>query len=83
MPGRRAVAAAAAASLQDQAIKLTAAVSVFSLDPATPAAPACADEEAFHAPTRTPGQERRALHSPLRGMPGQRGPKDAPQRRRG
>ena len=74
-------AAAAAASLQDQAVKLSAAVSVFTLDE-RPAAPGGHTEaEAFRHPASAQ-QERRALHSPLRGMPG-RGAKDAPQRRRG
>ena len=74
-------AAAAAASLQDQAVKLSAAVSVFTLDerPATPAGNT--EEEAFRQPASAP-QDRRALHSPLRGVPGLRGVKDAPQRRR-
>ena len=76
-------AAAAAASLQDQAVKLSAAVSVFTLDPAAPATPAGADDDAFQDPARTPPQDRRALHSPLRGKPGLRNAKDAPQRRRG
>jgi methyl-accepting chemotaxis protein len=76
-------AAAAAASLQDQAVKLSAAVSVFTLDQAAPATPAGLDDDAFQDPARMPAQDRRALHSPLRGMPGMRGAKDAPQRRRG
>ena len=76
-------AAAAAASLQDQAVKLSAAVSVFTLDPAAPATPAGADDDAFQDPARTPPRDRRALHSPLRGKPGMRNAKDAPQRRRG
>ncbi|MGK5042889.1 methyl-accepting chemotaxis protein [Janthinobacterium sp. GB1R12] len=76
-------AAAAAASLQDQAVKLSAAVSVFTLDQAAPATPAGLDDDAFQDPARMPAQDRRALHSPLRGMPGMRGAKDTPQRRRG
>ncbi|MFA6068536.1 chemotaxis protein [Janthinobacterium lividum] len=74
-------AAAAAASLQDQAVKLSAAVSVFTLDE-RPAAPSGHTEaEAFRHPASAQ-QERRALHSPLRGKSGLRGAKDAPQRRR-
>ena len=73
-------AAAAAASLQDQAVKLSAAVSVFTLDE-RPAAPTAIEAEAFRHPASAQ-QERRALHSPLRGKSGLRGAKDAPQRRR-
>ena len=76
-------AAAAAASLQDQAVKLSAAVGVFTLDQAAPAAPASADDDAFQDPARTPVQERRALHSPLRGMPHNNAPGNAPRRQRG
>ncbi|PHV18437.1 methyl-accepting chemotaxis protein [Janthinobacterium sp. BJB303] len=76
-------AAAAAASLQDQAVKLSAAVSVFTLDSATPAARAGADEDAFQDPARTPVQERRALHSPLRGRPHNNAPGNASRRQRG
>ena len=76
-------AAAAAASLQDQAVKLSAAVSVFTLDHTTPTTPASVDDEVFLNPARKPGQDRRAVHSPLRSMPGLRGAKDAPQRQRG
>ena len=63
-------AAAAAASLQDQAVKLSAAVAVFTLDerPATPAGHS--EDEAFqHPASPVKGTDRRALHSPLRGMP--------------
>ena len=74
-------AAAAAASLQDQAVKLSAAVAVFTLDPLAPAQPASTDEEAFRHPASAQ-QERRALHSPLRGMPGLHGANTTPQRRR-
>ncbi|MEG0885363.1 MAG: methyl-accepting chemotaxis protein, partial [Janthinobacterium sp.] len=74
-------AAAAAASLQDQAVKLSAAVAVFTLDPLAPAQPASPDEEAFRHPASAQ-QERRALHSPLRGMPGLHGANTTPQRRR-
>jgi methyl-accepting chemotaxis protein len=74
-------AAAAAASLQDQAVKLSAAVAVFTLDPLASAQPAAPDEEAFRHPASAQ-QERRALHSPLRGMPGMPGANTAPQRRR-
>ena len=73
-------AAAAAASLQDQAVKLSAAVSVFTLDE-RPAAPSGHTEaEAFRHPASAQ-QERRALHSPLRGKSAQRGASTAPQRR--
>ena len=74
-------AAAAAASLQDQAVKLSAAVAVFTLDE-RPAAPAShTDEEAFQHPASAQ-QDRRALHSPLRGKSAQRGASTTPQRRR-
>jgi methyl-accepting chemotaxis protein len=71
-------AAAAAASLQDQAVKLSAAVAVFTLDeqPATP------DEEAFQHPASAQ-QDRRALHSPLRSKSALRDANTPPQRRRG
>ena len=80
-------AAAAAASLQDQAVKLSAAVAVFTLDKP----PSNGEEEAFQepaSPVRTASQERRALHSPLRGggggagKAGARDAKVAPQRQR-
>ncbi|AQR71352.1 methyl-accepting chemotaxis protein [Janthinobacterium sp. LM6] len=78
-------AAAAAASLQDQAVKLSAAVAVFTLDE-RPAAPAGhTDEEAFQhpaSPANGEGKDRRALHSPLRGMPGRPGANDASRRQR-
>ncbi|WFR79265.1 methyl-accepting chemotaxis protein [Janthinobacterium rivuli] len=74
-------AAAAAASLQDQAVKLSAAVSVFTLDQ-RPAAPSGhTEEEAFQHPASTQ-QDRRALHSPLRGKSALPGTNTAPQRRR-
>ncbi|WP_035822352.1 methyl-accepting chemotaxis protein [Janthinobacterium sp. RA13] len=74
-------AAAAAASLQDQAVKLSAAVSVFTLDqrPAAPSGPT--EEEAFQHPASAQ-QERRALHSPLRGKSALPGTNTTPQRRR-
>lgn len=65
-------AAAAAASLQDQAVKLSAAVAVFTLDSQAPAAHGSADEQAFQDPAsaaRGTHAERRALHSALRGTP--------------
>ena len=65
-------AAAAAASLQDQAVKLSAAVAVFTLDSQAPAAPGAGDEQAFQdpaSPSNGAHAERRALHSPLRGAP--------------
>ncbi len=73
-------AAAAAASLQDQAVKLSAAVSVFTLDerPAAPSGPT--EAEAFRQPASAQ-QDRRALHSPLRGKSAQRGASTTPQRR--
>ncbi|PIG28693.1 methyl-accepting chemotaxis protein [Janthinobacterium sp. 35] len=73
-------AAAAAASLQDQAVKLSAAVSVFTLDerPAAPSGPT--EAEAFWHPASAQ-QERRALHSPLRGKSAVRGADTTPQRR--
>ena len=79
-------AAAAAASLQDQAVKLSAAVAVFTLD--RPAGNG--EEQAFQAPAspaRAAGQERRALHSPLRGgggggKAGARDARAAPRRQR-
>ncbi|MEG1051986.1 MAG: methyl-accepting chemotaxis protein, partial [Janthinobacterium sp.] len=74
-------AAAAAASLQDQAVKLSAAVAVFTLDPLAPAQPVAPDEEAFQHPVGAQ-QDRRALHSPLRGMSGRHGANDASRRRR-
>ncbi|WP_402719523.1 methyl-accepting chemotaxis protein [Janthinobacterium rivuli] len=74
-------AAAAAASLQDQAVKLSAAVSVFTLDQ-RPAAPSGhTEEEAFQHPASAQ-QDRRALHSPLRGKSALPGTNTAPQRRR-
>ncbi|KHA79784.1 chemotaxis protein [Janthinobacterium lividum] len=75
-------AAAAAASLQDQAVKLSAAVAVFTLDPLAPAQPAASDEEAFQHPVGAQ-QDRRALHSPLRGMPHNNAPGNASRRQRG
>ncbi|MDZ5632085.1 methyl-accepting chemotaxis protein [Janthinobacterium sp. GMG1] len=74
-------AAAAAASLQDQAVKLSAAVAVFTLDerPAAPSGPT--EEEAFRQPASAQ-QERRALHSPLRGKSALPGANTTPQRRR-
>ena len=74
-------AVAAAASLQDQAVKLSAAVSVFTLDerPATPASHS--EDEAFQHPASAQ-QERRALHSPLRGKSALPGTNTTPQRRR-
>ncbi|MBW3508772.1 methyl-accepting chemotaxis protein [Janthinobacterium sp. NKUCC06_STL] len=74
-------AAAAAASLQDQAVKLSAAVSVFTLDqrPAAPSGPT--EEEAFQHPASAQ-QDRRALHSPLRGKSALPGTNTTPQRRR-
>ena len=76
-------AAAAAASLQDQAVKLSAAVAVFTLDPLAPAQPAAPDEEPFqHPASPVKGTDRRALHSPLRGMSGRPGANDASRRRR-
>ncbi|MCA1861691.1 methyl-accepting chemotaxis protein [Janthinobacterium sp. HSC-3S05] len=74
-------AAAAAASLQDQAVKLSAAVSVFTLDQ-RPAAPSGHTEaEAFRHPASAQ-QDRRALHSPLRGKSALPGTNTTPQRRR-
>ncbi|WP_425253365.1 methyl-accepting chemotaxis protein [Janthinobacterium sp. NFX145] len=74
-------AAAAAASLQDQAVKLSAAVSVFTLDQ-RPAAPSGhTEEEAFRHPASAQ-QDRRALHSPLRGKSALPGTNTTPQRRR-
>jgi methyl-accepting chemotaxis protein len=75
-------AAAAAASLQDQAVKLSAAVAVFTLDPLAPAQAAASDEEAFQHPVGAQ-QDRRALHSPLRGMPHNNAPGNASRRQRG
>ena len=74
-------AAAAAASLQDQAVKLSAAVSVFTLDerPAAPSGPT--EAEAFRHPASAQ-QERRARHSPLRGKSAVPGADTTPQRRR-
>ena len=75
-------AAAAAASLQDQAVKLSAAVSVFTLDQLAPVAHAGVDEQAFQdpaSPVQGAPAERRALHSPLRGAPRS----SAPRRQRG
>jgi hypothetical protein len=73
-------AAAAAASLQDQAVKLSAAVSVFTLDerPTTPSGPT--EAEAFRQPASAQ-QDRRALHSPLRGKSAVPGTNTTPQRR--
>jgi len=64
-------AAAAAASLQDQAVTLSAAVAVFTLDQPTAAAlPASVAPEAFRDPAiSATSAERRAAHSPLRGKP--------------
>ncbi|OYO30970.1 methyl-accepting chemotaxis protein [Janthinobacterium sp. PC23-8] len=66
-------AAAAAASLQEQAVTLSAAVAVFTLDQPQAASTAVAATQAFQAPASH--AERRAAHSPLRG-------KSAPTRRR-
>ena len=68
-------AAAAAASLQDQAVTLSAAVAVFTLDHPQTASTAVAAAEAFQDPAiSATSAERRAPHSPLRGkaQPGRR-----------
>ncbi|KAB8043774.1 methyl-accepting chemotaxis protein [Janthinobacterium aquaticum] len=65
-------AAAAAASLQEQAVTLSGAVAVFTLDrPATPTPLPPASEAGFREPAAQ--AERRAPNSPLRGMAGARG----------
>ncbi|PLY48523.1 methyl-accepting chemotaxis protein [Janthinobacterium sp. ROICE36] len=74
-------AAAAAASLQDQAVKLSAAVSVFTLDEHTARPASHTEDGAFQHPASVQ-QDRRALHSPLRGKSAQRGASATPQRRR-
>ena len=70
-------AAAAAASLQEQAVTLSAAVAVFTLDQAQAASTALAVPETFQDPAiSATSAERRAAHSPLRGNAAQ-----APRRR--
>ena len=78
-------AAAAAASLQDQAVKLSAAVAVFTLDSQAASPTVTGEEQAFQEPASAQA-ERRALHSPLRGAPRHGAPAGAgrtPHRQRG
>ncbi|MEG2030716.1 MAG: methyl-accepting chemotaxis protein [Janthinobacterium sp.] len=79
-------AAAAAASLQDQAVKLSAAVSVFTLEQHASVAPGPAGEDAFRDLASAAAErqtERRALHSPLRGKARSSTAKTPPARQRG